>query len=76
METNIFTMYMSFIITVTAILMYLLPSIVAYERRHQQKLAIFVLNLFLGWSFIGWIVCLVWACTEVRRRGPPPIYHM
>jgi len=23
--------------------------------------AIFVLNLFLGWTFIGWVLALVWA---------------
>ena len=23
--------------------------------------AIFVLNIFFGWTLIGWVACLVWA---------------
>jgi hypothetical protein len=41
--------------------MYFLPSIVALARSKRDLLAIFLLNLFLGWSVIGWIVALVWA---------------
>ena len=29
--------------------------------------AIFFLNLFLGWTLIGWVVALAWACS-----GTPP----
>ena len=41
--------------------MYFLPSIIALVRSKRDTLAIFLLNLFLGWSAIGWIVALVWA---------------
>ena len=41
--------------------LYFLPSIVALARSKRDLLAIFLLNLFLGWSGIGWIVALVWA---------------
>jgi len=41
--------------------MYFLPSIVALGRSKRDLLAIFLLNLFLGWSVIGWVVALVWA---------------
>jgi hypothetical protein len=40
---------------------YFLPSIVAFARSKRDRLSIFLLNLFLGWTFIGWIVALVWA---------------
>ena len=42
-------------------LMYFLPSVVALARSKRDLLAIFLLNLFLGWTLIGWIVALVWA---------------
>ncbi len=54
-----------------AAFVYFLPSFVAGLRGHQNAPAIFVLNLLLGWSFIGWAVALVWAFTEVRRQGAP-----
>lgn len=47
--------------------MYFLPSIIALARNKRDILAIFLLNLFLGWSGIGWIVSLVWA---VKNDAP------
>jgi len=41
--------------------MYFLPSIVAIARNKRDTTAILLLNIFLGWSVIGWIVALVWA---------------
>lgn len=40
---------------------YFLPSIVALMRSKRDLLSIFLLNLFLGWTLIGWMVALVWA---------------
>ena len=45
------------------LLLYFLPTVVAWQRHHRNTLAIFVLNLLLGWIVIGWIVALIWACT-------------
>jgi hypothetical protein len=47
--------------------MYFLPSIIALARNKRDTLAIFLLNFFLGWSVIGWIVALVWAA---RHEAP------
>jgi len=44
--------------------MYFLPSIIALARSKRDLLAIFLLNLFLGWSVIGWIVALLWAAKS------------
>lgn len=41
--------------------MYFLPSIVALARNKRDITAIVLLNLFLGWTMIGWVVALVWA---------------
>jgi hypothetical protein len=45
---------------------YFVPTIVACHREHHQRFAIFVLNLVLGWTFLGWVGALIWACTAVR----------
>jgi len=40
---------------------YFLPSIVALVRGKRDSLSICLLNFFLGWTLIGWIIALVWA---------------
>ena len=44
--------------------MYFLPSIIALVKSKRDTLAIFLLNLLLGWSVIGWVVALVWAAKH------------
>ncbi len=46
---------------------YLLPTIIANHRKHTNQGAIFVLNLFLGWTFLGWIIALIWSFTSSQN---------
>ena len=41
--------------------MYFLPSIVAFARGKRDTASIVLLNFFLGWTMIGWVIALVWA---------------
>jgi hypothetical protein len=41
--------------------MYFLPSIIALARNKRDIAAIVLLNFFLGWTAIGWVIALVWA---------------
>ena len=43
------------------VLFYFLPSIVGHNKHNAG--AIFVLNLLLGWTIIGWAIAMVWALT-------------
>lgn len=45
--------------------LYFLPSIVAHNK--QNFAGIFVLNFLLGWTVVGWILALIWACTADVR---------
>lgn len=47
--------------------LYFLPGIIAGFRGHHNAVAIQLLNLFLGWSVIGWIAALIWAATAIRK---------
>jgi T4 superinfection immunity protein len=47
-------------------LCYFLPTIVALIRERHDRFAIFMLNFFLGWSLIGWVIALAWACKSDR----------
>jgi hypothetical protein len=40
---------------------YFLPTLVAFLKQHKNKLAIFLLNLLLGWTVLGWVVTFVWS---------------
>jgi Superinfection immunity protein len=40
---------------------YFLPSIVAFARSKRDSASIFILNLLLGWTAIGWVIALVWS---------------
>ena len=51
---------------------YFLPWIVAAKRDHHQTVAIGLLNLFLGWTLLGWVLALVWAATVVRPTAQAP----
>lgn len=46
--------------------LYFLPTILAFHRYHSSRGAIFVINLFFGWTCIGWILTLIWALSEPR----------
>jgi DNA-directed RNA polymerase subunit RPC12/RpoP len=50
---------------------YFLPALVASGRRHYNRGAILVLNLFLGWTLIGWVAALVWACMNPGTATAP-----
>ncbi|MFT8736379.1 MAG: superinfection immunity protein [Zymomonas mobilis] len=50
-----------FIIILLAI--YFIPTLVANSRNHKNTMSIFLLNLFLGWTFLGWVAALVWSFT-------------
>ena len=43
---------------------YFIPVIVAYIRRHNNTVAIAILTLFLGWTFLGWLAALLWSLNS------------
>jgi hypothetical protein len=47
-----------------AILLYFIPAILGRDKRDAT--GIFLLNLFLGWTVIGWIIALIWAVSAER----------
>ena len=55
-------------LVVAALAAYLLPYGIADSRKHPAKGGILVVNLLLGWTLIGWVFALAWACS----RPPPP----
>ncbi len=55
--------------------LYLLPALVAGLRGHRQLVPLFVVNLFLGFTLVGWVVCLAWAFAAAEPARYPRRYR-
>lgn len=69
---------MSGLLLIGLLVIYFLPTIVAMKRGHRNGPAILILNLFLGWTFLGWVAALVWSATDATKSDKmlPPPEHM
>ena len=59
------------------VLFYFLPTIIAARRGHHVT-GILLLNLFFGWTGIGWLGMLLWAMLSWPRycvAVPPPTMY-
>ena len=57
------------IILALSILIWFMPSIIAKSRNLKYRKIIFIINLIslaIGWSFIIWLVLIVWSlCSDI-----------
>ena len=63
---------------------YWMPTLLALNRKVPSLGSVVVVNLFLGWTFIGWVVALAMAARSVPasptmlppnpNAGPSSIY--
>jgi hypothetical protein len=56
--------------TVYALLLigaYFLPALLAWGRHVPNAWSIAVINVFLGWTFVGWVVALAMASRSVPK---------
>lgn len=58
----------SLLLSLAGNFIYFLPSIVAFNRGYHQLQSLFVVNVFLGWTFLGWVACLAWSFAQVKDR--------
>jgi hypothetical protein len=54
-------------------ILYFLPVVVAGTRGHPQQGPIAIINIFLGWTLIGWVVALAWACSKFTPVAVPQV---
>ena len=47
---------------------YFLPFLLGLVRKHKSVGGIFVVNLFFGWTIVGWILALAWAASNPGVR--------
>jgi hypothetical protein len=53
-------------IIIVCLVPYFLPTIIAMMRNSPNAGGIFAVNFLLGWTFIGWVACLIWSLAETR----------
>lgn len=53
-----------FLVLLLLTAIYFAPGIVATVRHHKNTAPIIVVNVFLGWTLIGWVIALAWAFTD------------
>lgn len=68
------------VIVAFGLFIYFIPALNGFERKHTSASAIFVANLLLGWTLLGWILCLVWSFSgqrgAVKAAEPSPETHI
>jgi hypothetical protein len=56
------------LLAVLVVAAYFLPTLIAIRRGHLQSTPIFILNLLLGWTGLGWVGALIWSFIVTRPR--------
>jgi len=62
----------AFIVTVITIAVYFLPAFLG--RNKKNFLGISCINLFLGWTIVGWVLALVWALKSSAAPVKEPTH--
>ena len=47
------------VMIIVLVMLYLLPTMLAWKRRSRRRWRITAINVLLGWTVIGWIVSMV-----------------
>jgi len=61
---------LTLLLVVIGLPVYFAPSIVAIVRKVKNLAAIIILNVFLGWTFLGWVGSLIWALAAEKTTPP------
>jgi hypothetical protein len=54
------------------LIVYLLPAINAYSKKHRSRALIMAINVLLGWTLIGWVWALAWSAGNVKDAPAEP----
>jgi Superinfection immunity protein len=62
---------LALVLFVVAVLVatYLLPTIVAVKRDLPNTAPLVIVNVFLGWTLIGWVLALALAVRDVPNQA-------
>ena len=58
----------AFFVLIIGLAFYFLPSIIGAVRKVPNIGSVVVINFFLGWTLVGWVVALAMAARSVPAR--------
>ena len=59
----------AFFLLCVGMLIYLIPSVIASNRKHNSAMAILALNVLFGWTFLGWAIAFIWSLTGNTKNN-------
>ena len=54
------------LIFIVIVLLYMLPTYLAFRHKSRDKWLILILNVWLGWTLLFWILLTAWALTTAE----------
>ena len=77
--------FLGIIVLIILLVAYFIPGIVASVRHVPNQASVWIINIFLGWTLVGWVVALAMAARSqlpaqqvIVQQGwqqPPPGYQ-
>ena len=68
-QLNAFGKFVAALFFVAVPALYFLPTFEAAKRNHPSLMSIGLVNVFLGWTLIGWVTAIAWACANEKRSA-------
>lgn len=59
-------------LAILVLAVYFLPTVIGVSRQHNNLAPIFLLNLLLGWTLVGWVVALAWSVANTPAAAARP----
>ena len=60
----LYTCVLYLVVCAIGIIICFLPTIIAYCRKADSGSLIFLLNLLMGWTIIGWVAAFIWSAID------------
>lgn len=67
-ENEIIAFFIFALISYIFLEIYFLPWNISWARKHPSAWGILVVNIVFGWTFIVWIIDLIWAVSQIEQR--------
>lgn len=48
---------------------YFLPAVIAMFRGHRNLGPIIIINVFFGWTLVGWVGAFAWSCSSIQEKS-------